>query len=504
MSQPWYRRRRRTVTRAAIVAGLVLLITPLSACDTPDAIQDAIRQIENTQKTVQQESSAWRNVLPQLQAGLTTTVEKQQGKLTADVKQILADTTNDVSALAQDTIKVAGLTAEQLTARFGTEARCNGDFAGSRVSATLSTIAGRLKFWQKNKSLPRPPPHSVCQTTPDNVELRSTGVGGGWSMSHPADKVVGIYGYDFRFDAPPAVELHDRDGRKLRDAKISVSYVTRYQFNLDFGSEDFTQIAPGTRYVLQWPDWPEPNGISVTLIQPARLKILGIAVQPTARARADQVRPVVDVVNQGGSDTGPFMILWNPGPNDPVQPLSVGNLGAGERRNLTFPGYVYKTAGVVQTDIVVGSGSDSWHGSINVTPYANTPLLPQSVPIQGEWPGGGDKGKTLPFTFPPIELGPDCEIDASRGGGSFTVSDIDDDTVLYTIAWPPGYNFDFNGDGTTFWRSLQSTSVNYDAQTRRATPTVTLKGLGGHGWPFPKRGPERFNGSFTVYSICPQ
>jgi hypothetical protein len=324
-------------------------------------------------------------------------------------------------------------------------------------------------------------------------------------MNQPADKVVGVYGYDFLGDAAPAVELQDRLGNKLRDTKVSVAYVTRYQFNLDFGSEDFSRVVPGARYVLRWPDRPEPNAVAVTLIEPGRLKILGVAIPPTARARADNVRPVIEVANQGGSDTGRFSILWNPGPNEAVQSLSVDGLGAGERRKFTFPGLTYKTAGVRQTDFVVGSGSDSWPATINVTPYANLPGPDLNIPIHGEWPhGGGERGETKEFTFSPVQLGPDCEIDTSRGGGSFTVSDIDNDTVTYLIAWPPGYTFDFSGDGTTFWRSFQAISVTYDPQSRRATPTITLKGLGGHGWPFPTRGPERFNGSFIVYSLCPQ
>lgn len=488
--------------RSAICAGLALLILPLSACKTTDAITDAIHQIENTQKVIQQESSAWRNELPQLQSNLNSVMERQQSQATADARQILADTSNDVRSLTQDTINLAGLTAEQLTAKFGTEARCNVDFARSRISASLGTLVSRLKFWQTHKNLPPPPPHSVCQVTPDKVELRNTGLNGSWSMNHPTDKVVGVYGYDFRGDAVPAVELQGRDGNKLRDSKVSVSYVTRYQINLNFDSEDFSQIASGARYVLRWPDQPEPNAISVTLIDPARLKILGVDVQPpTARARVDLVRPVVDVVNQGGSDTVRFTLRWTPGPHDSVQELSVDKLGAGERKKFTFPGYAYKTAGPFQTDIVVGGGSDSWHGLVNVAPYANTPHT-QSVPIRGEWPhGGGEPGETRDFVSPPIELGPDCEIDMSRGSGSFEVSDINNDNIKYTIAWPSGYDFGFGGN--IIWRSLSSVSANYDPQARRVTPTVTLKGLGGHGL-FAVRGPERFEGTFTVYSMCPQ
>ena len=355
------------------------------------------------------------------------------------MRQILADTSNDVGSLTRDTIKLAGLTSEQLAAKFGTEARCNVDFARSRVSASLRTLVDQLKFWETNAhTLPPPPPHSVCQITPDTVELHSTDVSG-WSMTQPTNKIVGVYGYDFRGEAVPAVELRDVDGNKLRGTKVSVSYVTSYQINLNFGTEDFNHIAPGNRYVLRWPDQPEPNEISVTLIEPARLRILSVDIPPTARAKVDLVRPKVAVANQGGSDTNRFTVLWTPGPNDPVQSQSVDNLGAGERRNITFSGYVYKSAGTTQSDITVGSGSDSWHGTVTVTPYANTPHS-QSEPVQGRWPkDGGEPGETKNNRgLSPITLGPECELDTSRGGGSFQVSDINNDNIKYTIAWPAG------------------------------------------------------------------
>jgi hypothetical protein len=493
---------RPTVLLATIGLAFALAV---SGCGTTDAINDAVKQIQNTQTVVQQESAAWRNELPQLQSNLNSLVERQQAKGTADVRQILVDTSNDVGSLAQDTIKVAGLTSEQFVARFGTEARCNVDFTRSRVSSSLSGLVSRLKFWQKHgHTLPAPPPHGVCQVTPDTVELRSTGLNEGWSMSQPKDKIVGVYGYDFRREAVPAVELEDSNGTKRRDAKVSVSYVTRYQINLNFGTEDFKQIAPGDRYVLRWPDQPEPNAVSVTLIKPARLQIVSVVVQPpTARARVDLVRPAVEVANQGGSDTGPFFINWTPGPSEPLQQQRVDNLGAGERQKITFAGYMYKTDGTFQSDMVAGSGSDSWHGAIVVTPYATVPHV-QNEPIRGEWPhGGGNPGDTKnDFGLIPIALGPDCEIDTSRGSGSFQVSDINNDNIKYTIAWPAGYDFGFGGN--TFWRSLSSVSANYDSGQNRVTPVVTLKGLGGHGGLFPQRGPERFDGTFTVYSRCPR
>jgi hypothetical protein len=497
------RRGRRASVRAAVCAAVALLLVPLSACSVPDLISDAISQIGNVQKVVQRESSAWRNELAQLQSNLTTLVERQQARATADVKQVLADTTNAVRNLAEETIQLAGLTAEQLIAKFGTELRCNADFARSRVSAGLGLLAGQLSFWQKHKKLPPPPPHSVCQVTPDTVELRNIGEGRSWSISHPRDKVVGVYGYDFRGDATPAVELHDRGGTKLRDTKVSASYVTRYQINLDFGAEDFGQIAPGARYVLRWPDQPEPNAIALSLIEPAELKILGVEFRPAAaRAKADLVRLTIDVANQGGSDTGVFTVHWAPGPSDPVQSLSVNNLGPKERRKFTFPGYAYGVSGRIPTDIVLGGGSDSWHGAVTILPFANTPR-DQSVHIRGKWPNGGGEPHDPPrdFLLTPIQLGPGCEVDPSRGGGSFQVADINNPSRTSPVSWPAGYTFDFHGD--MIWSSMYAVSVNYDASTGLVTPTVTLKGLGGHGI-FAVRGPERFEGTFKVHSMCPQ
>ena len=139
------------------------------------------------------------------------------------------------------------------------------------MSSSLVDLGDALKFWKKHKQLPPAPPHSVCQVTPDSVELRQ-GKPGAWTMMLPPDKIVGVYGYDFRGDALPSVELVDASGKGLRDTDVSVSYVTRYQLNLDFGADSLSQVAPGSRFVLRWPDQPEPNSLAVTLIRPSRLK----------------------------------------------------------------------------------------------------------------------------------------------------------------------------------------------------------------------------------------
>lgn len=170
---------------------------------------------------------------------------------------------------------------------------------------------------------------------------------------------------------------------------------------------------------------------------------------------------------------------------------------------MALPAYTYPRAGRFSVSINAG-GLDSWNGELNVTPYANTPVE-NFIYLSGEWPGGGgDRGQTKPFPNSPVQvqLGKDCELDTSRGGGSFEVEDIDRPHVKYTISFPAGYNFDFR-EGT-FWRSIHSLHASFDptGSSPRAEAQVTLKGLGGHGI-FASRGPERFNARFTVFTLCP-
>jgi hypothetical protein len=492
-------KRIKFVTPIWLVAALTL-----SGCEVTDTVDDAIKALGRTSTLIQQESSAWRNEVEQLQGNLESLVARTEAQANADAKTVLTETVNQVNSLAQDTVKVAGLTADQLVANFGTEVRCNADFVRTRVATSLRDIANRLKFWKANgHRLPPPPPHSVCQVTPSSVEFRTTNQGRSWSMTFPKNKIVGVYGYDFRGDAVPSVELQGADGVTLRDTNVSVSYVTRYQLNLNFGSEDVAELTAGSRYVLKWPDKPEPNAVSVTLIEPSQVKILDAVVEPAEpRARASSAVLRATVANQGGSEADPFTMTWQPAPDAPVRSVTVTGLGAKDSRVVTFPGHTYTTAGVFPYVLSISDGSDSRHSTVRVTPYANTPGA-ASTGIRGEWPGGGgEPGQTrdFPDPRPEVALGTDCEVDTSRGGGSFTVGDIDDDRIQYLISWPPGYDFTF-GDNT-FWRSLSAVSVDYDPTRRKVVPTVTLKGLGGHGV-FASRGPERFNGTFTVYSMCP-
>lgn len=486
-----------------MILACTLLVVGFGACRVTDAVDKAIAAVGQTASTIQQESSAWRNELPQLQANLDSLVRTEGANLSADARILLTEATTEIGALAKDTVQLAGFTAEQLVARFGTELRCNADFARTRVTASLRTLADRLSFWKKNGRVPDPPKHSVCQVTPNSMEVRATGGAGsaGWTLTSPENKIVGVYGYDFRYDAVPSVDLVDAAGNRIRTGTVTSSYVTRYQINLDFGTENLQQVKPGARFVLRWPDQPDPNSIALTVIRPSELTIVSVDLDPASpRAKVSAVQVTVLIENRGGSASEPFVATWTPAPNQPVQSATVGSVVAGGQKRFTLPAYTYPQHGTYDYVVLVGGGSDSRRGSVTVTPYATVPHT-QSVPMSGIWPGGGgEPGQTLAFDAVPIFLGNDCVLDLARGGGTFTVDDINDPSIKHRVSWEGGYDFGF-GPGT-FWRSLSSVSATYDAQLSRVTGRVTLKGLGSHGT-FGSRGPERFDGTFTVYSLCP-
>lgn len=488
------RRSARMLAVLAIVTGLL----PIAGCGITDKIGEVAARIDTAVGAVERESSAWRNELPQLTSDLTAMVQQAQGQLTADEQRIITNSINELGALTQDTVKVAGLTVQQMISDFGTELRCSVDFAKTRVSASLKALADRLRFWKQHRTDPPYPPHSVCQVTPSAIELTAAS-SGAWTMSFPANRVAGVYGYDFRPDALPTVELRDAAGALLGSTSIGVVYVTRYQLNLNFATEAFAHVASGAQYVLTWPDASETNGIAVTLIQPEQLRITGTGITPAQpRARRDSTLATVTVTNTGGSRSQPSTLEWTPGPGFPVQSAIVPAIGPGDTKTVRVGPYTYPADGTFEWVAVLGS-SDVAKDRITVTPYADTPTQ-LTVPMAGQWPGnGGEPGETRAFDFF-VQLRTGCVIDQTRGGGSFTVEDINNPAIRYTIAWPAGYDFGFID--FTFWRSLSSVGGTFDQQATRARGTVTLKGLGSHGT-FGSRGPERFNGSFTVYAICP-
>jgi hypothetical protein len=123
-----------------------------------------------------------------------------------------------------------------------------------------------------------------------------------------------------------------------------------------------------------------------------------------------------------------------------------------------------------------------------------------TISHSGRWQdSGGEPGQTKDFTTDVLTLQQGCELDESRGGGSFEVEDIDDPSIKYPVTIPPGFNVQFLAG--TFWRSIHSISGGIAGN--KATITITLKGLGGHGM-FGSRGAERFNARITVYYRCPQ
>lgn len=105
----------KRVRLVGVVLSFCLCSALLSGCNPLDPVVDAIDQaistVDRSVTVVQRESGAWRNELPQLTEGLNSAAQKAQAQGTADAEKVITSATNSVRSLAEDTIKISGLTA---------------------------------------------------------------------------------------------------------------------------------------------------------------------------------------------------------------------------------------------------------------------------------------------------------------------------------------------------------------------------------------------------------
>src|SRR5262249_6263106 len=173
-----------------------------------------------------------------------------------------------------------------------------------------------------------------------------------------APNIVEVFGYNFRGDALPRLDLVAANGNVLRSVNVIPAYVTQYQMALDFATETFAGVAPGSRIVFRWPDQTEPNTISLTLMAPAKLKILNAVFTPASPiATKDQVSLSVTVTNTGNVPSGAFTINWTP-QGGGVKSVNQLPLQAGESRNISFPPYLYQQPGQNTNSVTLSNGDD--------------------------------------------------------------------------------------------------------------------------------------------------
>jgi hypothetical protein len=390
--QPW-----RAFFFASSLVVTLLLLTSCVDVDLP--LADAITEIERVRQTVATESTGWRDELPRLVDSLSG-IENQASKhlfgiesqASRDAKGVIADATNQVRDLATQSILLGDAKAQDLVAQAGVEFRCNADFVKAGVSAQLQYLSDDLKFWKLYKRhLDQKPIHAVCWINPTSMALYPSGNDWLIDTSNMSEKnIVHVFGYNFRSDAMPTLELRDANGAKLRDVAVRPTYITHYQINLDFSAERFPELRQGMVVEFRWPDQPDPNHINLTTMAPAKLRISDPVFTPAKPVvQKDAVNLQVTVTNEGSLRSGSVVITWKPDPNDrQVLSITLGPLEVQQSRNVTFPGYVYQREGTVDTEVSLDNGDHTLHEAVTVRPSIALDSR-RSKQLKG---GGGDGG----------------------------------------------------------------------------------------------------------------
>ena len=349
-------------------------------------IDDAINAIDTSTTQIEQESGAWRDLLPKL----INQLGGMESNISADAKGILADTTSQLRDLSTQTIQLSDAKAQDLVAQAGVEFRCNAGFVKAGAVAQLKSIVEDLKIWKTTRQRQvKRPSHAVCWINPSALTLQPSG--SDWLVD-PANTgepyIVHVFGYNFWPENLPALELQDSAGQKIRDMVIKPAYVTHYQINLNFSAEKFTDLKPDARVVFRWPDQPDPNSISLVSIRPARLSITGVTFSKSSLiATKDPVWPKVTVKNEGGSPSTPFVVRWQPSPNAPQQSASVNlPLAPGGSILVELPAYTYPICGTFSANIALSNGGASRNETITVAPFC-PPVQPVAPDPEKQYKG---------------------------------------------------------------------------------------------------------------------
>ena len=336
---------------------LTFVLLFINSCGINDSVDRAIDQIQQTEDAITRQSDAWRTALPKLIEQLN----QLESQASADAKTVIGDTRNQVQDLANDSIKFANVNAQEIVAKTGAEFRCNANFAMNGVSARLQYLIDDLKFWKlNNRHSDKKPVHAICQILGENLALypQTEGVFGIDSSKLVATNVVEVFGYNFRPDALPSLELVAADGTVMRGANVTASYITQYQLAFDFATEKFIGVTAGSRIVFRWPDQAEPNTINLTLAMPAKLKILnGVFTPASPIASKDQVSLSVTVTNTGSLPSGAFTVTWTP-QGGAMKSINQLPLQAGQSRDITFPPFIYEQLGQNANTVTLSNGDD--------------------------------------------------------------------------------------------------------------------------------------------------
>jgi hypothetical protein len=360
---------------------LVFVTLMVSACGIFDGVSksldDVISTIESAQKTIEKVSGDWRDELDQL----STDLARLESEVASDVQDVVTNATNQVGALVEDAVAMTDQAVESRIEQAGTEARCTFNFLKRSVTDELRYLVEDLKFWKKTGGHRAPPAHGTCWIDPSAVSMYTT-KDGPWVADtvnmEGRQPVINIFGYNFRSDSMPVVDLVNTDGTVFQPAIIRPVYRTNYLISLDLSAGLATMPADMT-LVLTWPDDPhhaDASTISLLRTSEAKLELSNPVVTPrNPTATKDPVILEVTVTNTGGrpSGVGGFDVSWMPEPSA-VDPPRVHHpaLPAGASDTIRFPAYTFQSYGDLFSNVFIQGGASALY-QVTVAPPPHVP-----------------------------------------------------------------------------------------------------------------------------------
>jgi len=413
---------------------LVVAVTVLGGCQPRDIVQDVINQVGQTRQTIEGISNSWRDELPKLVAS----VQGLESQAAGDAKSLVAETTNQLQDLSSQTIQLSDAVAQDLIAQAGVEFRCNANFVKNGVADQLQHIVDDLTFWKQTQGhLSTKPIHNVCWINPTVLSLYPSGSGWSIDTSNMNDAhVMHVFGYNFRSDAMPVIELQNATGQTMRPANVTASYVTQYQANIDFSSEDFNGVANGARLVFDWPDFDEGNTVNLTLHPPAALRISNpVFNPPTPQAGVNGVTLTVTITNEGGTRSGNFIVNWKPDPNDMlIRSIDRLPMNPGQSTQVSFPSYTYTHGGQIDSTVSLNNGDDSKTYSVTVSDPPHVPAPERDLPgfpieqetVYGNYVGGMGRDS---------EYGGNCSPGYVRSSADVIIKSVSGRATAWSLGW---------------------------------------------------------------------
>ncbi len=205
--------------------------------------------------------------------GMVNTIDEMPGNWEASAQDIIQTLENTggtmAKTLADEVTRVmeeARINYQQMTAITGIEFRCNVDFMGSKVGASVSefigkSIVGKIKRIISGEKPEEPIPTPwVCQVIPDSMTLSKIG-----DRLVYEDGIVTLTGYNYVAANAPTAQIIDEAGNVIPGISLYPYLSSPYQIQLNMQDLDLSTVPARSRLVFTWPNISETSGIAILL-----------------------------------------------------------------------------------------------------------------------------------------------------------------------------------------------------------------------------------------------